>query len=221
MTLANEGGVLRNAWKPGVKREKKETLSPLSAPFLKYALLAVLALFAGMAAAAWVTGGRGQLEDLSRTGVQDRVAGSLIRHAEPQPVADIVFTDAGGQVRRLSEWRGKAVLLNLWATWCAPCKAEMPSLDRLQSQLAGNGFAVIALSMDRTGLTEPSAFFAAQGIAHLQLYNDSTGEAIRRLKAPGLPFTAVFNEKGEEVARIAGPAQWDGAAMIAQLKALR
>lgn len=204
----------------GGDQGKRETHSPLS-PFLKYALVAAAALIAGMSAAAWVTGGRGKLEDLSRTAGQHAAAGLPVRHAEPQPIADIVFTDAGGQVRRLSEWRGKTVILNLWATWCAPCKAEMPSLDRLQAHLGADGFTVIALSMDRTGLKEPSAFFAQEGIAHLQLYIDGAGEAISKLKAPGLPLTAVLNEKGEEVARLVGPAQWDSSPMIAQLKALR
>jgi thiol-disulfide isomerase/thioredoxin len=208
--------------KTGDDRGKREALSSLSFRGLPtYAALAAVALFAGTMAAVRVSGDLGKQGSSFPPEGQDRMIGSLIRHAEPQSVADLVFTEGGSQVRQLSEWRGKTVILNLWATWCAPCKAEMPSLDRLQSRIGGDGFAVIALSMDRRGLKEPIAFFASQGIKHLKLYNDNTGQASIRLKAPGLPFTAVLNEKGEEVARVTGPAEWDSDTMIAQLKSLR
>jgi len=113
------------------------------------------------------------------------------------------------------------VLLNLWATWCAPCKTEMPSLDRLEATLGGGDFAVVALSVDRGGLKEPAAFFARQGISRLKLYNDVTGEASIRVKAPALPLTLVLNEKGEEIARFLGPADWDAPNRVAELQALR
>jgi len=112
------------------------------------------------------------------------------------------------------------VLLNLWATWCAPCKMEMPSLDRLRAKM-GDGIAVIALSVDRGGLQAPAAFLSSQGITRLQLYHDKTGEAVGLLKAAGLPTTLVLNEKGEEIARLIGPADWDGAGILAELDALR
>ncbi|NJM35692.1 MAG: TlpA family protein disulfide reductase [Rhodomicrobium sp.] len=73
----------------------------------------------------------------------------MVWASEPKPLADIAFTDADGRERRLSEWRGKTVLVNLWATWCAPCKREMPSLDRLQAKLGSNEFAVLPISLDR------------------------------------------------------------------------
>ncbi len=208
--------------KTGDDRGNGEAHSSLSLErVLKYAALAAVALFAGVTIAVWMSGDRANLEDPSPTQAGDRLIGSLLRRAEPRNVADIVFSEAGGRARRLSEWRGKTVVLNLWATWCAPCKAEMPSLDRLQSQIGDEGYTVIALSMDRKGMGEPTAFFASQGITHLKLYNDSTGQASVRLKAPGLPFTIVLNEKGEEVAHVTGPAEWDSAAMIAQIRSLR
>ena len=99
------------------------------------------------------------------------------RHAEPQAVPDIAFNDADGRQVRLSDWRGQLVLLNIWATWCAPCKAELPSLDRLQAKLGGKGFTVLALSTDRGGPKAPAQFFSREGITHLKVFNDKTGEA--------------------------------------------
>jgi thiol-disulfide isomerase/thioredoxin len=173
------------------------------------------ALAAGMLAGALFAGGAG---DGSRVSFPD--AGKFVRLATPQRVPDLLFTDAEGKTRRLSEWRGRTVVLNLWATWCAPCKMEMPSLDRLEGMLGGGNLSVIALSLDRGGMKEPAAFFARQGISQLKLYNDASGEAGLRLAAAGLPLTVVLNEKGEEIARFLGPAEWDAPERISELGAL-
>jgi len=146
--------------------------------------------------------------------------GHFIRHAEPKAIPNISFKDAEGHAAQLSDWRGRMVLVNLWATWCAPCKTEMPSLDRLQAKLGGEDFAILALSTDRGGPKEPAEFFAREGIAHLKVYNDSSGDATRRLNVPGLPLTAVLNKEGLEIARLVGPADWDSPEIIAQLQAL-
>ena len=146
-------------------------------------------------------------------------AGRFTRHAEPQIVPDIAFNDADGRPVRLSDWRGQLVLLNIWATWCGPCKTEMPSLDRLQAKLGGKEFTVLALSTDRGGLTAPAQFLAREGLTHLKVFNDSTGEAAIRMKEPGLPATIVLNGNGQEIARLFGPMEWDSPEMIAQLEA--
>ncbi len=132
--------------------------------------------------------------------------------------AILVLPGADGTLHRLPEWRGKVVLLNLWATWCGPCKAEMPALDRLQAKLGGDAFAVLALSQDRTGPEKPAAFFAAGGIAHLPLYIDAKAEATRALRASGLPTSLILDREGREVARLIGGADWDSPDMAAKIE---
>jgi thiol-disulfide isomerase/thioredoxin len=180
----------------------------------RYAIIAALSLAAGAVAGLLLaTGERQGGAPSPLTGGTAERAGMgldrLIRHSAPKAVPDVAFVDGDGNARHLSEWRGKVVLLNLWATWCAPCKTEMPSLDRLQAKLGGSNFTVLALSTDRTGPTAPSAFFAKEGIRHLALFNDDTAEANIQLKAEGLPLTILLDTDGREIARLLGPAEWD------------
>jgi thiol-disulfide isomerase/thioredoxin len=185
-----------------------------------YAGLAVLSLSAGFLAALLIEAGDGgsgeNLPQAARTALSN--AGKLIRQPVPQPVPDLAFNDANGRLHRLSEWRGKVVLLNLWATWCAPCKAEMPSLDRLQAKLGSDRFTVLAISQDRAGPEKPASFFAKEGIEHLALYHDSGGAATSGLKASGLPLSVILNKEGLEVARQLGPAEWDSPAIVASIE---
>ena len=197
----------------------KEAESPL---FLrragKYVAVAVLAASAGIAAAMLFPSVTAKLRTSRAAYLQDPVS-RFTRHAEPQLVSDIAFNDADGRQVRLSDWRGQLVLLNIWATWCGPCKAEMPSLDRLQAKLGGKEFTVLALSTDRGGPKVPAQFFAREGITHLKVFNDNTGEAAIRMKEPGLPLSIVLNENGQEIARLFGPMEWDSPEMIAQIEA--
>ena len=206
----------------GSERTRKEAKPPL---FLrragKYAALAVLAASAGMAGAFFVAGSTTQNAVTPTASIEDSVTGRFIGHAEPQMVPDLAFKDAEGHAIHLSDWRGRVALVNLWATWCAPCKTEMPSLDRLQAKLAGRDMVVLAISTDRGGPEAPAEFFARQGITHLKLYNDDTGEAAIRMKAAGLPLTVVVNENGQEIARLVGPANWDSPEIMAQLEAFQ
>ena len=206
----------------GSEPNKEEAKPPLF--FLragKYAVLAVLAASAGMAGALLFAGLTTQNAVTSTASSEDRVTGRFVGHAEPQTVPDLAFKDAEGHAVHLSDWRGRVALVNLWATWCAPCKTEMPSLDRLQAKLAGRNMVVLAISNDRGGPQAPAAFFAKQGITHLKLYNDDTGEAAIRMKAAGLPVTIVVNENGKEIARLVGPANWDSPEIMAQLEAFQ
>lgn len=127
----------------------------------------------------------------------------------------MTFVDAQGKERTLAEFRGKVVLLNLWATWCAPCVREMPSLERLQARLGGDKFMVLALSQDRGGLFQVQQFYAAQGLKGLDIYVDKSMAAARAVKAPGLPTTLLIDAEGREIGRLVGGSEWDAPEAVA------
>jgi len=145
---------------------------------------------------------------------------NLVLDEAPKPLPEFRFQDAAGKWLGLSDFRGKVVVLNLWATWCIPCRAEMPTLDRLQAQLGGPGFEVVALSIDRGGRKAVDPFFRQVGITHLARYLDPGGEAAGRLGVLGLPTTLLIDSKGQELGRLVGPAEWDSAEMTAFLRRL-
>lgn len=128
---------------------------------------------------------------------------------EREAVPAITFTDAEGKPRTLADWKGRIVLLNLWATWCAPCRHEMPALDRLQKELGSDKFEVVALSVDRTGIEGARKFFGQVKIEKLALYADATAKMGTVLKAVGLPTTLLIDAEGREIGRLVGPAEWD------------
>lgn len=128
-----------------------------------------------------------------------------------KPAPDIAFSTADGRTVRLADMARKVVLINLWATWCAPCVREMPTLDRLQADLGGEDFEVVALSSDRTGDAAVAPFYEANGLNHLATYLDPNGEATRALGVRGLPTTVLIDRGGREVGRLEGVAEWDSA----------
>ena len=111
----------------------------------------------------------------------------------------------------LDRFRGKVVVLNLWATWCTPCVAEMPMLDRLQQQLKDVDVVVVALSLDRGGPNVVKAFYEEHGIEHLGVYVDPSMRAQSDFKVIGLPTTILIDREGRDRGRIVGPAEWDDA----------
>ena len=129
---------------------------------------------------------------------------------ERKPVVDIDFIDETGARRSLSEWRGRVVLLNLWATWCAPCRKEMPELAELQRLAGSDEFEVVALSVDRKGATASAKFLIEANATALNLYVDSTASALGPLQAIGLPASILIDRQGNEIGRLLGPAQWAG-----------
>ncbi len=133
-------------------------------------------------------------------------------------IKNITFADGEGGERSLADWKGKTVLLNLWATWCAPCRKEMPGLSRLQEQLGGDDFEVVALSVDRKGLAASRAFLESIDAKALALYVDESTEAIQQLQAIGLPVTILIGEDGKEIGRLTGPAEWDSPDAIKLVK---
>ena len=134
---------------------------------------------------------------------------AFVVHKTPEVVDEISFFDADGNEKSLADWRGKVVLVNFWATWCAPCRYEMPTLDNINAQFGGSDFEVVALSLDRSGFDKPTKFFADIEIKTLKLYNDKSSKSSRILRAIGLPTTILFGRDGREIGRIAGPAEWD------------
>jgi thiol-disulfide isomerase/thioredoxin len=137
----------------------------------------------------------------------------------PQPVSEIRFLDAKGKSLSLADFRGKVVLLNLWATWCAPCREEMPTLDRLQKELGGPGFEVVALSIDSGGAAAVRRFYDEIGVRSLALYVDPSVQATGKLRAVGVPTTLLLDREGGERWRKTGPAKWDSPEIVESLRA--
>jgi thiol-disulfide isomerase/thioredoxin len=140
---------------------------------------------------------------------QGQMAAFVFRQ-QPESLPEVTFQDANGRARTLADFRGKVVLLNLWATWCLPCRKEMPALDRLQGELASDSFAVVAVSVDRSGLPGARKFLDEAGVARLSLYADATARMASTLRAAGLPASLLLDREGREIGRLLGPAAWDG-----------
>jgi thiol-disulfide isomerase/thioredoxin len=146
------------------------------------------------------------------------MAAFLVKADRPA-VPNLAFKDSSGADIKLSKWQGRVVLLNLWATWCAPCRKEMPTLNDVQKQLGTKDFEVVALSVDRKGLEASSAFLKETGADSLGLYVDATTQSLEDLQAFGLPVTLLIDRKGREIGRLLGPAEWNSAEAIALMKA--
>ncbi len=128
---------------------------------------------------------------------------------EPEAVGEIAFVDGTGAPKTLADFKGRVVLLNVWATWCVPCRKEMPALDRLQKELGSDKFEVVALSVDRGGVEASRKFLDSIGVSSLKLYVDPTGKMSSPLKIIGMPTTLLLNADGREVGRLTGEAVWD------------
>lgn len=128
---------------------------------------------------------------------------------ELRPLPELRFVDGTGQERTIADFRGKTVLLNIWATWCAPCRKEMPSLDRLQATLGGADFQVIALSVDAGGVQNVRHFYDQLGLKNLSIFVDQSGWTMQSLRILGLPTSLLVDREGREIGRTLGPADWD------------
>jgi thiol-disulfide isomerase/thioredoxin len=136
---------------------------------------------------------------------------------------DLAFEDADGKPRKLSDWRGKTVLLNLWATWCVPCRKEMPALDGLQTRLEGPNFEVVAINIDTRDPEKPKNFLKEAKLTRLGSFYDEKAKVFQELKAAGralgMPTSVLVDPKGCEIGTIAGPAEWDSEDAIKLVKA--
>jgi thiol-disulfide isomerase/thioredoxin len=138
---------------------------------------------------------------------------ALTMATAPLRLPDLTFDDADGKPRRLSEWRGRTVLVNLWATWCVPCRKEMPALDRLETKLGGKNFEVVAINIDTRDPEKPKSFLKEANLTRLSYFSDQKAKAFQDLKsigrALGMPTSVLVDGQGCEIATIAGPAEWD------------
>jgi thiol-disulfide isomerase/thioredoxin len=144
---------------------------------------------------------------------------AFVLRKEPGPVPELAFVDAAGKARSLADWKGRIVLLNLWATWCAPCLKEMPALDRLKAALGGKDFDVVALNIDRGSAEKPKKFLADNKIGALEFLHDASGKAFVAVKSPGMPTTLLVGRDGRELGRLVGPAEWDSEEAKALMRA--
>ena len=131
---------------------------------------------------------------------------------EPRTIPALAFKDASGATKTLADWHGRAVLFNLWATWCVPCRKEMPALDALQAKLGGERFDVVAVNIDTRDPEKPKAWLRDVGINRLTYYSDPSAKVFQDLKladrAFGMPTTLLIDANGCEVGTLAGPAEW-------------
>jgi len=196
--------------------------------------LAMLALCAAVAVVAGIYGiGRlrsNPADAACRQAVETATRIAPLAHGEiaalamaqtPFHVPPLGFKDAEGHDRTLADWRGRTVLLNLWATWCVPCRREMPALDALQAKLGGPKFQVVAVNIDTRDPAKPLAFLKQIGVTHLTYFTDESAQIFEDLKiagkAFGMPTTLIVDPKGCEIGDMAGPAEWasdDGVKLV-------
>lgn len=133
----------------------------------------------------------------------------------PEKLPDYSFDGPEGQKTTLASFAGKTVLFNLWATWCVPCRVEMPALDKLQAEFGSDKFQVVAVNIDTTRLDKPKAFLEEAGVKSLTYYSDQKADVFQELKATGkalgLPATLLVGPDGCQIGALNGPASWDSA----------
>ncbi|MDQ8730589.1 TlpA disulfide reductase family protein [Bradyrhizobium sp. LHD-71] len=131
---------------------------------------------------------------------------------KPFLLPDLAFKDASGAEKKLSDWRGRTVLLNLWATWCVPCRKEMPALDELQAKLGGKDFEVVAVNIDTRDTGKPKSWLKEVGISALPYFSDDKAKVFQDLKmvgkAFGMPTSILIDKAGCEIGMLSGPAEW-------------
>jgi thiol-disulfide isomerase/thioredoxin len=166
-----------------------------------------------------VVGGVTPTGGFSKALASGPLAGFII-HPQRKDIAAFSFGNDKGETVDLSKWKGRVVLLNLWATWCVPCRKEMPDLAKLQTALGGPDFEVVALSLDRKGLAASQAFLKDIGAANLAAYAEPDGKPLTTLQALGLPATILIDRNGQEAGRILGSVEWASPEAQAMVKAL-
>ncbi|MEO9824726.1 MAG: TlpA disulfide reductase family protein [Paracoccaceae bacterium] len=143
-----------------------------------------------------------------------------LRFVEPVAVTDTMFTHADGGEHTLAQFQGKHIVLNFWATWCAPCRKEMPMLSELQTEFGGETFEIVTIATGRNELAGIRRFFDEVSVDNLPIYLDPRQKLAREMGVLGLPVTLVIDPEGFEIARMIGDAEWNGESAKAIIKAL-
>jgi thiol-disulfide isomerase/thioredoxin len=144
----------------------------------------------------------------------------LAFHAEPRPVSETAFETAEGAPLSLADYRGKHLVVNFWATWCAPCRKEMPQLSELQAEFGGDAFEVVTIATGRNAVPAMRRFFEEIGVDNLPLHRDPRQALAREMGVFGLPITVILDPEGREIARLQGDADWaseSAKAIVAEL----
>ncbi len=148
---------------------------------------------------------------------------ALTMATAPLRLPDLAFEDAEGKPKKLSDWRGRTVLVNLWATWCVPCRKEMPALENLQTRLGGPDFEVVAVNIDTRDTEKPKNFLKEVNLTRLGYFSDPKAKVFQDLKATGralgMPTSVLVDGEGCEIATIAGPAEWASDDAVKLIKA--
>lgn len=147
-------------------------------------------------------------------------AAKLQRLAAPHPLPPLAFTDAAGARVTLASFRGRFVLVNVWATWCGPCKQEMPALDRLATTISSQQLQIVPVSIDAAGIAAVRSFYRREGLEHLPIYLGDEGKTLARLAVGGIPTSLLLDRQGREIARLVGPTQWDAPTVMKQLEGI-
>ena len=141
-------------------------------------------------------------------------------HSQTKDVSQTPFTTEAGNSMTLADYQGKHIVLNFWATWCAPCRVEMPMLSDLQTELGGDGFEVVTIATGRNAPPAMKTFFDEIGVDNLPLHRDPKGQLAREMGVFGLPITVILDTKGQELARLRGDAHWNSDSAKAIISAL-
>ena len=172
-------------------------------------------LYTGLALAANVAAADTAEIEALREGTMKKLSFS-----EPRPVSESTFTDPDGGEFTLAGFQGKTVLLNFWATWCAPCRKEMPMLSELQTEFGGDDFEVVTIATGRNSIPGMRKFFDEIGVDNLPFYLDPKQKLAREMAVLGLPITLILDEDGNEIARMRGDAEWNSPSAKAIIAAL-
>ncbi len=213
---------------PSANSSKKNRRRLLAAAF---GAVAVLAVLAGVYGIGRLRSNPATAECAPAIATASRIAplargevAALAVARTPFRLPDLSFRDGTGRERTLNEWRGRTVLLNLWATWCVPCRKEMPALDTLQADLGGGKFDVVAVNIDTRDPQKPLNFLKDIGVSHLAYYSDDSAKVFQELKAAGkafgMPTTLLVDGSGCEIGEMAGPAEWASADGIKLVSAI-